>query len=136
VAESYNASIPIELADRLYFSSPTALGRIMSGLVLREKAAQEPERFDALERAGFLLDRDGDMIYQIFQRFGGHYMDVGASQKISSGLVSRLKVASRHHSHNALLIELYPLDQNEIGLPPCILDGEWAFVQRWESSKS
>lgn len=56
-------------------------------MVLQGKARQEPERFDALEKAGFLLDRDGDMIYQIFERFGGHYMDVGASKKISSGMV-------------------------------------------------
>jgi hypothetical protein len=88
ITEAYNSNVPTELADRLYFSGPAALGRIMSGMVLRKKAAQEPERFDALEKAGFLLDRDGDMIYQIFQRFGGHYMDVGTSQKISSGLVS------------------------------------------------
>jgi hypothetical protein len=62
----------------------------MSGLVLNSKADQEPERFDSLERAGFLLQRKGDMIYQIFERFGGHYMDVGTSAKISSGQVCPL----------------------------------------------
>lgn len=59
----------------------------MSRATLHSKAAQEPGRFDALEKAGFLLDRDGDIIYQIFERFGGHYMDVGTSARIASGQV-------------------------------------------------
>ena len=60
----------------------------MASRYLGHKAAQEPERFDALERAGFLLDRGGDISTYLFERFGGHYMDVGASAKIAKGLVS------------------------------------------------
>lgn len=85
--EAYNAVVPTELADRMYFSSPAVLGRIMSQTTLLGHAAQQPERFEALERAGFRLDKQGDMFYYLFQRFGGHYMDVGASAKISKGLV-------------------------------------------------
>lgn len=83
----YNTHVPTDIADRIYFSSPAALGRIMSRAILHSKAAQEPERFDALEKAGFLFDRDGDIIYQIFERFGGHYMDVGTSARIASGQI-------------------------------------------------
>lgn len=66
----------------------------MSTTTLRGLAAQEPERFEALERAGFQLDKQGDMFYYLFQRFGGHYMDVGTSAKISKRLVSTNLFAS------------------------------------------
>jgi hypothetical protein len=55
---------------------------------LHEKIRNDPERFDALERAGFKLDRYGDLMYCMYERFGGHYMDVGASGKIARGQVS------------------------------------------------
>jgi len=51
-------------------------------------ARQEPERFDALQRAGFLTERYGSMTHHIYNLFGKHYMDVGASAKIAKGLVS------------------------------------------------
>lgn len=75
------------IADRIFFSGPSVLGRILGTRALRAKAALEPERFDALERAGFLLDRDGEVSYYLFERFGGHYMDVGTSAKIANGQV-------------------------------------------------
>ncbi|KAH8652009.1 hypothetical protein BGZ61DRAFT_374837 [Ilyonectria robusta] len=83
----YKESIPTTVSDRLFFSGPAVLGRIMGSRSLHAKARKEPERFDALEKAGFLLDRDGDISYYLFQRFGGHYMDVGTSAKIASGLI-------------------------------------------------
>jgi hypothetical protein len=47
----------------------------------------EPERFEALEKAGFKLDRNAVLAELLFERFGGHYVDVGASKKIVDGLV-------------------------------------------------
>jgi hypothetical protein len=52
-------------------------------------AATEPERFDALERAGFRVERFGDIWKVLSERLGGHYMDVGCSAKIAAGLVRR-----------------------------------------------
>jgi hypothetical protein len=52
-------------------------------------ASEEPERFDALERAGFKVERYGDLTHHINERLGGHYMDVGASAKIVKGLVRK-----------------------------------------------
>lgn len=88
--KAYNSDVPTRLADRMSFSGPAALSRIMGRNSLHGQAALEPERFDALEKVGFLLDRDGDMMYQLLQRFGGHYMDVGTSKKISTGQVCHL----------------------------------------------
>ncbi len=50
-------------------------------------ADAERSRFDALEAAGFKLDWYGSIIHHLYNRKGEHYMDVGASDKISRGLV-------------------------------------------------
>jgi hypothetical protein len=84
--------VPIEVADRLFFTGPQVVGRLMGNQMLHGKARKEPERFDALEKAGFKLDREGELSWYLFERFGGHYMDVGTSAKISNGLV-RIQLA-------------------------------------------
>ncbi|KIW95797.1 uncharacterized protein Z519_02861 [Cladophialophora bantiana CBS 173.52] len=83
----YNADTPTELADLMFFTGPAVITRIMAGKMLHAKIRQHPERFDALEKAGFLLDRYADMGYVVYVRQGGHYMDVGTSGKIASGLI-------------------------------------------------
>ncbi len=75
-------------------TTPLAVSRLISMHVLHSMARAEPERFDALEKAGFKTIRYGDIIYQVMDRFGGHYMDVGASAKIAKGLVSVFAVFS------------------------------------------
>lgn len=79
--------MPTELADRLSLSSPNNVIRLMAMTGLNAMAREEPERFDALERAGFKTERFGDIYEHLYSRFGGHYMDVGASAKIAQGLV-------------------------------------------------
>ena len=44
-----------------------------------------PERFDGFEKAGFLVDRYGDFTHNTLERFGGHYIDTGASVKVARG---------------------------------------------------
>jgi cation diffusion facilitator CzcD-associated flavoprotein CzcO len=83
----YNDNIPTELADRRTYSSPMAVTRLLSHQTLHASARAEPERFDALERAGFKLIRYGDIMHYLYDRGGGYYMDVGASQKISDGQI-------------------------------------------------
>jgi hypothetical protein len=50
------------------------------------------------------------MFYYLFQRFGGHYMDVGTSAKISKGLVRYVPtsffLSCDSHSHAYLLRRL------------------------------
>lgn len=88
---TYNSETPTEIADHLGLTNPLALSRLISMHVLNRMAEAEPERFDALERSGFKVVRYGDIIYQVFDRFGGHYMDVGASAKIAKGLVGKTR---------------------------------------------
>lgn len=54
---------------------------------LHEMANEQSDFFDALEAAGFKTERYGDLISALYERLGGHYMNVGASEKIAKGLV-------------------------------------------------
>lgn len=56
--------------------------RIIHGLI---KAY--PERFDALEKVGFKVDRPGDLYTNLYIRYGGHYVDIGNVARITSGQV-------------------------------------------------
>jgi hypothetical protein len=85
---TYNATFPTDLADELTNSLPTAIVSLLQKGFLHHKATLEPERFNALERAGFKVERYGTLAHHLYERSGGHYVDVGASGKISKGLVS------------------------------------------------
>jgi hypothetical protein len=75
------------MADRITFTGPAAISRLMSRFSLLGKAGADYERFDNLEKAGFLVERDGDMLYNMFERQGAHHIDVGASRMIVDGQV-------------------------------------------------
>ncbi|KAH8422092.1 flavin-containing monooxygenase [Colletotrichum scovillei] len=54
---------------------------------LHGMAQENSARFDALERAGFKTERFGDIISVLYDKLGGHYIDVGTSAKISQGQI-------------------------------------------------
>jgi hypothetical protein len=68
-------------------ATPLAITRLKSMFANNSLAAIDSERFDALERAGFRVERYGDQWKAMSERFGGHYIDVGASAKIAAGPV-------------------------------------------------
>jgi len=84
---TYNGDTPVETTDRQQYSMPYAVTRLLSHEALHAMAAEEPERFDALERAGFKVERYGDIMWHICEKLGGHYMNVGCSDLISRGLI-------------------------------------------------
>lgn len=84
----YNATIPTALTDRNSMCKPLAVERLRVKISMDHAAAQEPERWEALSKAGFKVEPYGDLITTIWDKWGGHYMDVGASAKIAKGLVS------------------------------------------------
>jgi Flavin-binding monooxygenase-like len=90
ISHSYNAHIPTTLADQFFWTFPAPIIGLLNNLAFHHAASLEPARFDALEAAGFKLNRYGNLAENIFERMGGHYVDVGASKKISDGLVSPL----------------------------------------------
>ncbi|EXJ55143.1 hypothetical protein A1O7_08068 [Cladophialophora yegresii CBS 114405] len=84
---SYNEKVPTVDADRDGYTQPYAVTRLLSRRALHAAAAQEPERFDALERVGFRVERYGDIMWHICEKMGGHYMDVGCSDLIARGKI-------------------------------------------------
>jgi len=81
----YNDKVPTALADMLSMSSPSAVLRLMAIRAISKFASEEPERFDKLEANGFRVERNMDLYSCLFERFGGHYIDVGVSKKIADG---------------------------------------------------
>lgn len=52
------------------------------------RMAREPERLNALEQAGFAIEKSGDMVKCAFgDGAGGHHTDVGGGAKIVAGQV-------------------------------------------------
>ncbi|KIW17548.1 hypothetical protein PV08_04742 [Exophiala spinifera] len=83
----YNDKLPTEVSDRIMFTNPVSIARLTSAEAFHTMARGQPERWDALERAGFKVDPYGDIQDAINVRLGGHYIDVGTSAKISKGLI-------------------------------------------------
>ncbi|KEF53375.1 uncharacterized protein A1O9_10350 [Exophiala aquamarina CBS 119918] len=83
----YNETSKIEDADRQIMALPLVVTRLAALHGGRPLVDAEPERFDSLERAGFRVERYGDLWKLLTDRLGGHYMDVGASAKVSAGLI-------------------------------------------------
>ncbi|KAE9368341.1 putative flavin-containing monooxygenase [Stipitochalara longipes BDJ] len=83
----YNATVPTEVGDRESLTQPMAIVDLLSQLNLHHLTDVEHPRFDGLEAAGFKLDRYGSIIHHLYNRMGGHYIDVGTSAKIAKGLI-------------------------------------------------
>ncbi|RLL95867.1 hypothetical protein CFD26_105769 [Aspergillus turcosus] len=101
-----NDHTPLETSDRTLLAGPLAVSRLITMAALNTQAEAEPERFAALERASFRTERYGDLVTLLSERFGGHYMDIGASAKIAQGLI-KVKSASRlvSYTEDGLIFE-------------------------------
>lgn len=79
----------VELGDRLFQTTPTfvdsQLTRGLCGLL----ASQERDRYQALAAAGFpVIDSshaDADLLHNLLERAGGHYVDTGGTNLIAEG---------------------------------------------------
>ena len=84
----YNDEMPTAQSDRLWLTAtPSPITRLLILQLLTHLASQDGEYFDALDRAGFKNVRVCDLSHILFERFGGHYLDVGASAKVAQGLI-------------------------------------------------
>ena len=81
----YNSKFLPAHGDRLCFTYPTKINRQITNFHIHRGIAASPQRFDDLERAGFKLDRFGDIFDNLYNRFGGHYIDTGTSARIARG---------------------------------------------------
>ncbi|KAJ7708782.1 hypothetical protein B0H17DRAFT_365221 [Mycena rosella] len=82
----YNTETPLEVGDTRAGEDPIVLQAEISAIVLgRLKDRHDPEYYDSLRRAGFLVTADGSTQEQTFCRGGTHYPDIGACGAISRG---------------------------------------------------
>jgi hypothetical protein len=88
----YNLKIPPQVADRTGDTQPLKIFREVVRINFNAAIEAEKERFDALERVGFRVDRKAVLNDCILFRGGGYYIDVGTSARIVSG---EIKVKSR-----------------------------------------
>lgn len=78
----------LEATDRRTISVPVAIARQINMSYYKTHMAEDPEMMDSLERAGFAVDRCGDMIKCFLgDGAGGHHTDVGGGARILAGTV-------------------------------------------------
>ncbi len=77
-------------ADLIFASVPYKIMHAFQIPVYEEMAKRDKELYDALEKAGFMLDfgEDGSGLFMKYLRRGsGYYIDVGASEMVADGRI-------------------------------------------------
>ncbi|OAA66391.1 flavin-containing monooxygenase [Akanthomyces lecanii RCEF 1005] len=83
-------SPPVDDADLLLHSMPNAVLKAVQSQVGVLQRAHDAPILEGLTKAGFKLDDGPDgsgLFFKYFQRGGGYYIDVGASQLIADGKI-------------------------------------------------
>lgn len=82
----------VEFADNFFMTLPSIIDSQLAKGLNAFMASQEPSRYAALKAAGFpVLDaahEGADLMSNLIERGGGHYMDVGATELIVQGKVA------------------------------------------------
>ncbi|KAK1141525.1 hypothetical protein N8T08_008937 [Aspergillus melleus] len=84
------AGPPTEDADLWLWSMPSELFKAQQLKITNLQTQHDKATLDGLERAGFKVDRgpdDAGLFLKYFQRGGGYYIDVGASQLVADGKI-------------------------------------------------
>ena len=113
----YNAEMHPAEADREAFTYPNKIMREIINRNIWAGIRASPERFDALERVGFKLDRFGDIYNNLYVRFGGHYVDIGCSARIAKGEIKVKTEPVKGLTEDGLLFE----DGKEVGADLIVL---------------
>lgn len=89
-SEAVQRRVPCEDADLLQWSRPAALAMAAEVQAAQRSAEHDADMLRKLQAVGFGLDRGihgTGLIYKYFQRGGGYYIDVGASQLVMEGKI-------------------------------------------------
>jgi cation diffusion facilitator CzcD-associated flavoprotein CzcO len=74
-------------ADRREYSLPLSFYQNLANAMMKKLATEQPEQFDALERAGFRTEPVPNVLKIMLERQGGHYLDMGGSQMVIDGAI-------------------------------------------------
>ncbi|KAK5945184.1 hypothetical protein PMZ80_002388 [Knufia obscura] len=104
----WNLDMDTGLADRMGGTAPVKIGCEIIKRNMQE-AAKQPKYvklFEDLEKHGFRVDRESGMLDQIWQRYGGYYIDVGTSKHIANGDIKvKSGVAIKSLTENGIIFE-------------------------------
>lgn len=81
---------PVADADLLLHGTPTPVMKALQIHITAQEAEHDKELLEGLAKAGFKVDRGPNgagLFVKYFQRGGGYYIDVGASQMIVDGKI-------------------------------------------------
>lgn len=81
---------PVDDGDLLIHGMPSSVLKAIQVKVCQAQAEADKEILEGLDRVGFKVDRGPDsagLFFKYFQRGGGYYIDVGASQLIADGKI-------------------------------------------------
>ncbi|KAL1877418.1 hypothetical protein Daus18300_002403 [Diaporthe australafricana] len=81
----YNKEATIEESDRAEWGMPAPILGVVSSIIFKNLYSQDPEPFNGLGKVGFQAELPN--VLKIHERAGGHYLDVGCSQKIIDGKI-------------------------------------------------
>ena len=113
----YHADMHPAEADREAFTYPNKILREVINRNVWAGIKANPERFDALENAGFKVDRFGDIYNNLYVRLGGHYVDIGCSARIAKGEIKIKTQAVERLTEDGVLFE----DGSEVGADLIVL---------------
>ncbi|KIV79274.1 hypothetical protein PV11_06842 [Exophiala sideris] len=114
---NFNAETDPADGDRQSFTYPMKIMREMADRAFWPLVAANHENFDALERAGFMLDRFGDLYDNLYVRMGGHYVDTGASARIVKGEINVKTTPVKRLGQDALIFD----DGSAVGVDLIVL---------------
>lgn len=87
-ATFWNETLPIEVGDITASEDPIALqSTLCAGALAKLTAAQDPEYYAGIEKAGFLATTTGSFHQQIYVVCGKHYPDIGCMDAVIRGEV-------------------------------------------------
>lgn len=127
----YRADTTADDADKETLTYPSKILREMINRAVWSGIRASPDRFDALEKAGFKLDRYGDTYDNLYVRFGGHYVDIGASARIAKGEIKVKGEPVARLTENGLLFE----DGTELGADLIVLATGFDHVFRNDAAR-
>ncbi|KAH7409722.1 flavin-containing monooxygenase [Cadophora sp. MPI-SDFR-AT-0126] len=85
--QNYNSESNYHESDQTEWGLPSTFYEALPRFAFRSFSTRNPEQFDALERVGFKTKRAPNLMKEIRERGGGHYLDVGCSKMIVEGLI-------------------------------------------------
>lgn len=88
---SYDSPAGVDAIDKMFLTLPQVVASQISKGLFAALASNEPDRYAKLAKAGFpVFDSahpDADLMSNLLERAGGHYVDVGTTKLIEDGEV-------------------------------------------------